>query len=175
MAQRTLTVNIPPGVDTGTAVRILGEGEAGDPGGPRGDLYCLIRVREHPLFQRDGTNLICQVPITVSQAALGAEVEVPTLEGPYRYTLKRGTQSHEVLRIPGKGMPGLRGERKGDLLVQVLVETPRHLSKRQEELFRELAELDKSHVSPQRKGFLDKLREFFAGQEPGPDPTASQY
>jgi molecular chaperone DnaJ len=164
-ARRTLEINVPPGVDTGTAVRLAGEGEAGDPGGPRGDLYCVIHVREHPFFHRDGANLICQVPITFSQAVLGAEIEVPTLTGPLRQTLKRGVQSGEVLRVPGYGMPSLRSGRKGELLVQLVVETPRNLSKRQEELFRELAELEQKNVSPQRKSFLDKLRDFFAGPE----------
>jgi molecular chaperone DnaJ len=172
MAKRTLEVNIPPGVDSGTAVRLSGEGEAGDPGAPRGDLYCLVRVREHALFQRDGPHLLCQVPITFSQATLGGDIEVPTLDGPLSYTLKGGTQSGDVLRIPGRGMPGLRSGRAGDLLVQVILETPRHLTPRQEELFRELAELDRKHVSPQRRGFMDKLREFFAGQEPDATPKA---
>jgi len=170
MAKRTLEVTIPAGVDTGTAIRLTGEGEAGDPGGPRGDLYCVVRVREHQLFQRDGPHLLCQVPITFSQAALGGEIEVPTLDGPLSYTLKRGTQSGDVLRIPGRGLPVFRAGRTGDLLVQVVLETPRHLTKRQEELFRELAELDNKHVSPQRRGFMEKLREFFAGQEPEAKP-----
>jgi molecular chaperone DnaJ len=164
-ARRTLEVNVPPGVDTGMAVTLAGEGEAGDPGAPRGSLYCVIRVREHRLFHRDGQNLICQVPITFSQAALGAEIEVPTLDGPVMHSLKRGLQSGEVVRLSGKGMPGLRGGRNGDLLVQVVVETPKHLTRRHEELFRDLAELEQKHVSAQRKGFLDKLREFFAGQD----------
>jgi len=172
VAKRTIEVAIPAGVDNGTAIRLSGEGEAGDPGAPRGDLYCVVHVREHAFFKRDGTHLICHVPITFSQAALGAEIEVPTLDGPLLHTLKHGTQSGDVLRIAGKGMPSLRGGRKGDLLVQVAIETPRHLTKRQEELIRELAELEKSHVSPQRKGFLDKLREFFAGQEGEPKNNA---
>jgi molecular chaperone DnaJ len=170
MAKRSLEVTIPPGVDTGTAIRLSGEGEAGDPGAPRGDLYCLVRVREHTLFQRDGPHLLCQVPITFSQAALGGNIEVPTLNGPITYTLKPGTQSGDVVRLPGRGMPGLRSGRTGDLLVQVVLETPRHLTPRQEELLRELAELDQKHVSPQRRGFRDKLRDFFAGQEPGAKP-----
>jgi molecular chaperone DnaJ len=165
MAKRTLDVNVPPGVDTGTALCLNGEGEAGDPGAPRGDLYCLVRIREHPFFHRDGVHLVCQVPVTFSQAALGADIEVPTLEEAITHPLKRGTQSGEVLRIAGKGMPGLRGGRRGDLLVQVVIETPRHLTKRHEELFRELAELEQKNVSPQRKGFLDKLCNFFAGAE----------
>jgi molecular chaperone DnaJ len=166
VARRNLDVAIPPGVDTGTRIRLSGEGEAGDPGAPRGDLYCLIRVREHPLFQRDGNNLICQVPITFSQAALGGDIEVPTLAGAMNHRLKRGIQSGEVIRIPGKGMPSLRGGRPGDLLVAVVVETPHHLTKRQEELFRELAEIDQSHVSPERKSFLEKVRSFFATESP---------
>jgi molecular chaperone DnaJ len=163
MAKRTLEVGVPPGVDTGTALCLSGEGEAGDAGAPRGDLYCLIRVREHPLFQRDGPHLICQVPIAFSQAALGGEFEVPTLDGAITHSLKAGTQSGEVLRIPGHGMPGLRGGRRGDLLVQVVIETPRHLTKRQEELLRELAELEQKNVSPQRRSFMEKVRDFFGG------------
>ena len=172
-AERTIDVNVPPGVDNGTAIRLSGEGEAGDPGAPRGDLYCVVHLRPHPLFHRDGNNLICQVPITFSQATLGAEIEIPTLDGPIKQSLKRGTQSADVMRIAGRGMPGLRGGRKGDLLVQLLVETPRQLNKRQEELFRELAELEQKHVSPERKGFLDKIRDFFAGNEvpPGAEQT----
>jgi molecular chaperone DnaJ len=170
-AQRMLEVNIPAGVDTGTAIRISGEGEAGDPGAPRGDLYCVIRVREHSLFQRQDQHLICQVPISFSQAALGGEIEVPTLDGPITRLLERGTQHGAVIRIPGKGVPSLRGGRKGDLLVQVIVETPKHLNKRQEELLRELAELDNKNVSPQRKSFMDKLRDFFAGDEEEADDS----
>lgn len=166
-SQRTVEVSVPHGVDTGTRIRYSGEGAAGDPGAPRGDLYCLLRVREHNIFQRDGANLVCQVPITVSQAALGAEIEIPTLEGPFKYRLKAGTQSHEILRVQGYGMPTLRTGRPGDLLVQVTVETPVNLTKRQEELFRELAELEHKNVSPERKGFLDRLKEFFAGNQPG--------
>lgn len=167
VAQRTLDVAIPPGVDNSMRVRLPGEGEAGGPGAPRGDLYCLIRVREHAIFQRDGMHLVCQVPITFSQATLGAEIEVPTLDGPITQTLKRGIQSGEVLRIPGRGMPHVRAAgHKGDLLVQLLVETPRNLTKRHEELFRELAELDHKHVSPQRKSFLEKLKEFFKTEPP---------
>ena len=167
--RRTIEVHIRPGVDSGDRMRLPGEGEAGAPGGPRGDLYCLIRVREHSLFRREGPHLICQVPITISQAALGGEIQVPTLEGPITHSLKHGVQSHEVVRITGLGLPNLRGGgRRGDLLVQVVVETPRSLTKRQEELFRELAEIDQKHVSPQRKSFREKLKEFFAPEAPPP-------
>jgi molecular chaperone DnaJ len=166
VARRALEIAIPPGVDNGTRIRLGSEGEAGEPGAPRGDLYCVIRVKEHSLFHRDGPNLICQVPVTFSQAALGADLEIPTLDGKISHPLKRGIQSGEVLRIAGKGMPNLRGGRPGDLLVQVILETPRQLTQRQEELFRELAELDHKHVSPQRKSFLDKVRAFFTPEGP---------
>jgi len=169
LARRSLQVALPPGVDTGTRIRLSGEGEAGDPRAPRGDLYCLVKVRDHPLFHRDGDSLICQVPITYSQAALGGEIEIPTLDGAIAYSLKRGVQSGDVLRVAGRGMPNIRGGRPGDLLIQVIVETPRHLTKRQEELLRELAELDKKHVSPQRKSFVEKLRSFFTTEEPWQD------
>lgn len=163
--RRTLEVNIPAGVDSGIKVRHAGEGEAGDLGTPRGDLLVAIRVKDHPLFSRDGNHLICQVPVTFSQAALGAEIDVPALDGPTKMPLPRGAQSGDVHRIPGRGMPDVHGGRRGDLLVQVIVETPRNLTKRQEELLRELAEVEQKNVSPARKGFLDKLKEFFAGNE----------
>jgi molecular chaperone DnaJ len=168
-ARRTIEIQIPPGVDTGMRIPIRGEGEAGDPGAPRGDLYCRINIREHAVFTRDGHHLICQVPITISQAVLGGTIDVPTLEGVISQSLKRGTQTGEVLRIAGKGMPDVRGRGQGDLLVQVVVETPRHLTKRQEELFRELAEIDKKNVSPQRKSFFDKLRGLFASDKAEPE------
>jgi molecular chaperone DnaJ len=144
---------------------LRGEGEGGQPGAPRGDLIVEIQVKPHPLFQRDGDNLICQVPITFSQAALGGIIEVPTLDGPLEHELKRGLQSGEAVRIPGKGMPNFRSKRQGDLIVIVVVETPRHLTNRQEELFRELAELDERHVSAERKSFFEKIRDFFTNHE----------
>jgi molecular chaperone DnaJ len=169
--KRTLDVSVPPGVDSGMRVRLNGEGEAGDPGAPRGDLFVLVRVRDHALFQRDGLHLVCQVPVTFSQAALGATIEVPTLDGRREHELPRGVQSGEVLRIAGQGMPNVRGGRRGDLLVQVIVETPKALTKRQEELLRELAELDHKHVSPARKGFLEKVRDFFSPAESNPEES----
>ena len=169
-AKRTLNVTIPPGVDDGVSIRAPGEGEAGAPGAPPGDLYVVLRVRKHAIFVRDGLDLHCEVPITFSQAALGSAVEVPTLEGKaVTQNLKRGMQSGDELRIPGLGMPHLRGGRRGDLVMHVKVETPRNLTKRQEELFRELAEIDQKHVPPQRKSFLDKVREFFSANAPQPE------
>jgi molecular chaperone DnaJ len=169
--ERSVDINVPAGAFTGVQLAARGEGEAGQPGAPRGDLICEIHVREHPLFQRDGDDLICQVPITFSQAALGGSIEVPTLDGPIEHNLKRGLQPGDAFRITGQGMPSLRHKRKGDLVVVVNVETPRNLTKRQEELFRELAEIDQKHVSPQRKSFFDKIREFFTGTTEETDKT----
>jgi molecular chaperone DnaJ len=160
--QREITVNVPPGVDNDVSIRLTGEGEAGERGAPPGDLYCVLRVRKHPLFVRQGQDLHCEVPVTFSQAALGSAIEVPTLEGKFiTQNLKRGTQNGEELRISGKGMPHLRGGRPGDLVVHVRVIVPRNLTKRQEELLRELDELEGKHVSPERKSFLDRVRAFF--------------
>jgi len=165
-ARRTLEVTVPPGVDNGMRLPMRGEGEAGAPGGQRGDLILEIHVREHPMFKRDGDHLVCHVPITFSQAALGGEIQVPTLDGPVNYTLQRGIQSGEAVRIGGKGIPNVRSKRPGDLLVVLMVETPRSLTKRQEELLRELAELDKKHVSLQRQSFFDKVKRLFTPAEP---------
>jgi molecular chaperone DnaJ len=170
-AKRSLEIEIPPGVDTGMKVRVRGEGEPGDNGAPRGDLYCYIAVRDHPLFQRDGLNLICQVPITFTQAALGGEIDVPTLAGKKPMSIPCGTQSGEVFHLRSSGMPDPRGRARGDLIVQVIVETPRKLTKRQEELLREFAETEHSNVSPQRKSFFEKLREYFV---PDDEPSAQQ-
>jgi molecular chaperone DnaJ len=160
-------VRIPPGVETGHRLHLPGEGEAGDPGAPRGDLYCVLRVKEHPFFRRQGRDLFCQVPISFTQAALGAEIEIPTLDGKTtKLVIPRGTQSHEVLRIPQQGMPVLRSQERGDLLVQVVVEVPRKLTRRQEELLRELAELEQKNVSPQRRSFLEMLKSWLGGEAP---------
>lgn len=161
---RKLDVQIPAGVDTGVRVRLSGEGDAGEVGAPRGDLFIQVKVREHPLFHREGTHLLCEVPISFSQAALGSEIEVPTLQGREKLTLPRGTQHGDDFRLRGKGMPDIRGRTgRGDLIVHVLVETPKKLTKRQEELFRELAEIEQKHVAPQRKSFLDQLKGWFVG------------
>jgi len=160
--ERTLNVTVPAGIDDGMRMQLQGEGEAGDPGAPPGDLYCLIRVKQHPLFARNAQELHCEVPITFSQASLGGPLEVPTLEGKYiNATLQRGTQSGDQIRIPGKGMPNVRHGRAGELVVHLRVVTPTNLTKRQEELFRELAELDGKHVSPERKSFMERVKEFF--------------
>jgi molecular chaperone DnaJ len=157
----TTEVKIPPGVDDGTRVRITGEGEPSPAGGPPGDCYCFISIIPHPLFERDGQNLICRVPITYAQAALGATLEVPTLQGRGELEIPRGTQSGDVFRLGGKGMPDPRRRGLGDLLVQVAIEVPKKLTKEQESLLRKLADLDHQHVAPERKSFFTQLKEYF--------------
>jgi molecular chaperone DnaJ len=161
--ERTIKVNIPAGVDTNMRMRVSGEGEAGMPGSPSGDLYCVFRVRRHPLFARDNLDLHCEIPITFSQAALGGAIEVPMIDGtPVAQTLSRGVQSGDEIRLKGKGAPNVENGRKGDLVVHLRVLTPRNLTKRQEELLRELEEIDLKQVPPERKSWLDRVREFFS-------------
>jgi molecular chaperone DnaJ len=157
-----LDVTIPGGVDSGMRVRLAGYGEPSQDGGPPGDCYCFVSVRKHKLFEREGPHLILRMPISYSQAALGATLEVPTLEGRYELTVPAGTQSGEVFRVRGRGMPDPRGGSAGDLHVQTFIEVPKKLGPRQEELLRELAELERSEVSPHRKSFLERLREYFS-------------
>lgn len=156
---------IPPGVDNGTRLRLQGEGEPSPEGGPRGDCYVFMNVSEHPLFHRQGSHLVCHVPITYAQATLGAEIEVPTLGGRASLTIPPGTQPAEVFRMAGKGMPDPRHRGVGDLLVQVELEVPKTLSARQEELLRELAEEEHSNVSAHRKTFFEKLRDYFTAHD----------
>lgn len=158
-------VQIPPGVDDEMRVRITGEGEPSPNGGPPGDAYCFISVLPHPLFERDGQNLICRIPITYSQAALGTTLEVPTLEGRGEVDIPSGTQSGQVFRMNGKGMPDPRRRGLGDLLVQVVIEVPKKLSKEEQVLLRQLAELEHKHVAPERKSFFTKLKEYFVDDE----------
>ncbi len=167
VGKRTIEVEIPPGVDTGDRIRYQGQGDAGDAGAPRGDLEFAVRVREHKFFERDGTNLVCQWPITFAQAALGGPIEIRTLVGDkVKYELPHGVQSHDVIKLAGHGMPGRRGSRKGDLMVQILVDTPQRLSPEQEKLFRELAELEKSDVGPPpKKSIFSKLKDLFVPEE----------
>lgn len=157
-----LEVNIPPGVDDGMQVRLGGQGQPSRHGGPPGDCYCLIRIREHALFEREGTQLFLRMPISYTQAALGSEIEVPTLDGPHRVTVPPGTESGFVFKLRGRGVPDPHGGPRGDLLAQIFVEVPRKLNPREEELLRELAEVESKHVAPQRKSFLEKIRDYFA-------------
>ena len=160
-----LEVSIPAGVDDGMRVRLTNEGEPGNAGGRPGDCYCFIHVRSHKLFHRDGQNLILQMPITYTQAALGCEMEVPTLSGAENLTVPRGTQSGAVFKIAGKGMPHPQGGRPGSLMVQTFIETPKKISSEQEQLLRQLAELEQIEVLPERKNFLDRIKEYFAVSE----------
>ena len=154
-------VTIPAGVDRDVRVRLAGEGEPGGNGGPPGDCYCVIEIEEHPFLTRDGRDLHCEVPITFSQAALGATVEVPTLDGPKPLEIKRGTQAGDVIRVRGFGMPEVRGRGIGDLHVHVHVEIPKTLSPKAEQLLRELAAEEQKAVSPRRSSFFSRLAEYF--------------
>jgi molecular chaperone DnaJ len=129
-------------------------------------LRIQIQVKRHPFFERVQNDLQCQVPISFPQAALGAEIEVPTLDGPDVLQVPRGTQSGDTLKLKGRGMPDINGRGRGDELVEVVVETPKHLTTRQEELLRELAEIEHETVSPRRKSFFEKLRDYFTEEEP---------
>jgi len=154
-------VKVPAGVDTQTRLRLQGEGEPSPEGGPPGDCYCFIGVREHSLFQRDGAHLICQIPIGYAQAALGATIEVPTLDGREELKIPAGTQSGDVFKLSGHGMPVPRRRGRGDMVVQVLVEVPTKLTAEHERILRELAEVENANVSPERKSFFGKLKEYF--------------
>jgi molecular chaperone DnaJ len=160
-----LEVAIPAGVDDGMRVRLTGEGQPSPDGGPAGDAYCFVHVRQHSIFHREGSDLVLQLPITYSQAALGATLEVPTLDGSKPLEIAGGTASGTVFRIRGLGMPDPHSRGRGDLLVQAVIEVPKKLSKRQAELLRELAEIEHEHVTPERKGFMDRLKEYLGLSE----------
>jgi molecular chaperone DnaJ len=167
--ERTLEVSIPPGVDDGARIRLAGEGDAGSGGGPRGDLYIFLSVRPHDLFERDGLDLLCTAPVPMCAAALGGEIEVPCLtggegcSGECRMTVKipEGTQTGHKVRLKGRGMPSLRGRQRGDLLVELFVETPTQLTARQKELMRELADCCGESQHPRTSGFFTKARRFW--------------
>jgi len=163
--KRVVTIKIPAGVQEGQAVRVAGEGEPGELNAPAGDLHCYIVVKPHPVFQRHGNDVVCQVPIGFTQAALGATIEIPTLKGMEELEIPAGTQHGEVFKLKGRGLPDLRSYRTGDEVVQVVIEVPKELTDRQRELLREFAETEGDEVAPQRKGFLDKLRKMFGGDE----------
>jgi molecular chaperone DnaJ len=160
-----VTVKIPAGVHEGQAVRIAGEGEAGENGAPSGDLHCYIRVQPHPFFSRHNNDLVCQIPISFTQAALGAKIEVPTLKGSEDLDVPAGTQHGEVFKLKGKGLPDIRSYRNGDELVQVMIEVPKKLTERQRQLLKEFADMEDVAVMPQRKGFMDKLKQMFTGDD----------
>ena len=160
-----LEVKVPAGIDNGMQLCLRGEGEAGEGGGPAGDLYVDIRVKPHSLFERDGKHLTCEVPLTYAQAALGTEIDIPILTGKHHLTVPPGTQPGEILRLKGQGMPDVQGGSRGELRVQFHVEVPKKLSKKQEELLRQLAELDDKQVSAHRKSFFESVKEFFTASE----------
>ncbi len=164
-----LQVDVPPGVESGMWLQLRNQGELGDIGAPRGNLRIQVVVKRHPFFERRRNDLFCQVPISFAQATLGAEIQVPTLDGPDTVMVPRGTQSGEMIRIKGRGMPDISGRGRGDELVEVVVETPRHLTPRQEELLREFAEIEHEQVSPRRKSFFEKLRDYFTEETETPE------
>ena len=161
--ERTLSVNIPAGVEDGTRIRLAGEGEAGVRGGPAGDLYIFLSIAAHPFFQREGADLHCRVPISMVVAALGGDIEVPTIDtSNSRVKVPEGTQSGRRFRLQGKGMPVLRTKQTGDMYVQVLGETPQKLTKRQRELLNEFERLSSQETHPESAGFFGKVKEFLA-------------
>ncbi|MEP9354951.1 molecular chaperone DnaJ [Xanthobacter sp. KR7-65] len=162
--ERALSVQIPPGVEDGTRIRLGGEGEAGVRGGPAGDLYIFLSIEPHPFFQREGADLYCRVPISMVTAALGGAVEVPTIDGDKtKVKIPEGTQSQKRFRLSGKGMPILRSRSAGDMYVQVVVETPQKLTKRQKELLAEFDKDSSGETHPESTGFFAKVKEFFQG------------
>src|ERR1700761_5325879 len=162
--ERTLAVNIPAGVEDGTRIRLSGEGEAGVRGGPPGDLYIFLSMASHPFFQREGADLHCRVPVSMVMAAMGGDCEVPTIDGAKtKVKVPEGTQSGRRFRLQGKGMPVLRTRQHGDMYVQVVVETPQKLSKKQRELLAEFDRLSSVETHPESSGFLGKVKEFLDG------------
>ncbi len=159
---KTLNIKIPAGVDVGSVVSLRGEGEAGEKGAPRGDLFIYVNVRPHKTFKREGVNLYCDIPISFSQAALGADIKVPSLEGKLKYKIDSGTQTGTTFRLKGKGVENLRGGRKGDLYVTVKVEVPTKLNSKQKELIEELAnESGEKLAGSKKKGLIDKVKDVF--------------
>ena len=160
-AERTLTVKIPPGVESGNRLKLAGEGESGVRGGPPGDLYVVIAVQEHPIFSRHGDDLYCEVPISFTQAALGAQIEIPTISGRAVLKIPPGSQTGTELRIKGKGLPNIRGYGRGDLVTRIFVEVPSHLTAKQRALLEEYARLENGAGSPLVQGFWEKVKALF--------------
>jgi len=164
-ASRVVNVQIPAGIHEGQAVRLRGEGEPGEDGSHRGDLHCYVRIAPHPFLERHDNDLVCRMPVSFTQAALGAKVEVPSLTGKAELKIPPGTQHGHVLRLAGLGLPSLRSGRRGDELVQVLVEIPKKMNKAQETLLREFAKTEDRSVMPESKGFFDRLMDYLGGGE----------
>lgn len=162
--ERTLSVSIPAGVEDGTRIRLAGEGEAGVRGGPAGDLYIFLAIQSNDFFQRDGADIFCRVPISMTTAALGGHVEVPTLEGTIaRVSVPEGTETGKQFRLKGKGMPVLRSKIFGDLYIQVEVETPKNLTRKQKDLLRQFEDASTEKTHPEAEGFFTRVKEFFDG------------
>lgn len=161
--RRSVTLKIPHGIHDGQAVRVRGEGEAGQDGTPRGDLHCYVRIKPHPFFERHKNDLVCRMPVSFTQAALGARVQVPTIDGKADLTIEPGTQYGRMYRLRGLGLPDIRTGRRGDEIVQVIVEIPRKLNKEQQRLLRDYAETEDRSVLPESRGFFDKLKEYVSG------------
>ena len=163
--ERNLSVNIPAGVEDGTRIRLAGEGEAGLRGGPAGDLYIFLSLKPHEFFQRDGADIFCRVPISMTTAALGGHIDVPTVDGgKTRVKVPEGTETGKQFRLKSKGMPVLRSKVTGDMYIQVDVETPKSLTRRQRELLEEFERESKDETSPHSSGFFAKVKEFFEGK-----------
>jgi len=162
--KRVVSIKVPAGVHEGQAVRVSSEGEPGRGGGTRGDLYCYVRIKSHEFLQRDGSDLIAVVPISFTQAALGATIEVPSLNGTRELKIPAGSQYGSVFRIKGQGLPDMRTRRTGDQLVQITIETPAKLNDKQEELLREFAGTENNNVCPQSKSFFKKLKKYFGNE-----------
>lgn len=158
---KKLKVKIPAGVDNGSRLRVGGEGEAGLKGGPSGDLYVYLYVKPHKFFERDGTTVLCEVPINIVQATLGAEIKVPTLDGQVTMKVPEGTQPGKVMRLKGKGIPSLRGGGRGDQLVRMKVVVPTKLNDKQKDALQKFADISKDNINPEEKSFLNKVRDFF--------------
>lgn len=159
--RKTISVKVPPGVETGNRLKLTGEGGQGLKGGANGDLFVAINVRPHPLFSREGNDVICEIPVSFVQAAVGCEIEVPTLDGKVSMKIPEGTQSGKVLRLRSKGVPVLQGYGRGDQIVVIKVETPVNLNKRQKELLEEFARISGEDVHPLKKSFFDKVKGIF--------------
>src|SRR5258705_6805153 len=163
--ERTLSVSIPAGVEDGTRIRLAGEGEAGVRGGPAGDLYIFLSIKPHEFFQRDGADIFCRVPISMTTAALSGHIDVPTVDGGMtRVKVPEGSETGKQFRLKGKGMPVLRSKAQGDMYIQVEVETPKNLTRRQRELLDEFERESHKDTSPESAGFFSKVKEFFEGR-----------
>jgi molecular chaperone DnaJ len=160
--QKSIHVKVPAGVDEGARLRISGEGEMGFHGGPPGDLYIILNVEEHAFFKREGNNLYCDIPLSFPQAALGAEIEVPTLDGVSKLKIPAGTPSGRIFSLKGKGIQRLGGYGKGDQIVRIYIDVPKKLTQRQKELLEEFAQINGDEVA---KSFKDKIKDIFTGAE----------